>query len=136
METEFDVLLLDHRLRDIDEILDRLHDGESQRAQLQIAALDFGYIQDIVDEREQMIACQTDLPEALLGRLHITGILLGQSRQTDDRIHGSADVVRHCGEEVRLCLIRRFSLPCSDLKVLVKVKHIEHVTEEQDEQTC
>ena len=111
METEFDVLLLDHRLRDIDEILDRLHNGESQRAQLQIAALDFGYIQDIVDER-------------------------GQSRQTDDRIHGSADVVRHCGEEVRLCLIRRFSLPCSDLKVLVKVKHIEHVTEEQDEQTC
>ena len=67
VETEFDVLLLDHRLRDIDEILDRLHDGESQRAQLQIAALDFGYIQDIVDEREQMIARQADLPEALLG---------------------------------------------------------------------
>ena len=30
METEFEILLLDHRLRDVDQVLYSLHDGECQ----------------------------------------------------------------------------------------------------------
>ncbi len=64
MEAEFDVLFLDHRLRDVHEVLDCFHDGERQRAQLQLSAFHLGYIENVVDERQQMIAGKADLPEA------------------------------------------------------------------------
>ena len=66
METEFQILFLDHRVGDIDQILHRFHERECQRAKLQLPALDLGYIQDIVDKRQQMIACKAYLPETVL----------------------------------------------------------------------
>ena len=49
MKAEFDILFLDHRLRNVYKILDCFHDGERQRTQFQFSAFHLGYIQNVVD---------------------------------------------------------------------------------------
>ena len=82
-----------------------------------------------------MIAREPDLPDAIPRRLHIPEIVLGDSRQADDGVHGCADIVGHGREEVGLCPARGFCLFSRDLQALVQVEHIEQVEDEQDQQT-
>ena len=104
MESEINILFLDHRLRDIYKVLNRFHNGECHGTQFQLSAFYLRDIQNVVDQRQQMIAGQTDFPKALTRRLHIPKILLGNGCKAYDGIHGRADVVRHGGEKIGLCL--------------------------------
>ena len=135
MESEINVLFLDHRLRDIDKVFNRFHNGECQRTQLQLSAFYLRYIQNIVDQRQQMIAGQSDFPKTLTRRLNIPEILLGNRRKAYDGIHGRADVVRHGGEKIGLCFACGFRLTCCGLKSPVQIKHVMQVKQEKDQKT-
>ena len=72
-----------------------------------LAGLDLGKVQDVVHDAQQV----------LTGRLHLVDVVplpgrqLGlehQVRQADDRVHRSADLVAHVGEETGLGLGGRF----------------------------
>ena len=64
METEFNLLFLDHRLRNVYKVLNRFHNGECHGTQFQFSAFHLRQIQNVVDQCQQMIAGKTDLPEA------------------------------------------------------------------------
>ena len=130
-EAEVDVLLLDHRLGDVDQVLGRLHDGEGQRAQGELAALHLGDIQDVVDERQQMAARKADFPEVLPHRLRIAEVLLRYGGQPDDRIHGGADIVGHGGQKIRLGTVGRLRLPRHELQAPVDVPHVHQIQDKE-----
>ena len=50
-----------------DEVFDRFHNGEGQRTQFQFPAFHLRDIQNVVDERQQMIAGKADFPKTLPG---------------------------------------------------------------------
>ena len=134
-EIEVDVLFLDHRLRQVYEIFHRLDDGERQRAEGQLSALDLGDVQDIVDQGEQVIAGHRDLPQILPDRFRIAEILFRDRRQADDRVHRRADIVGHRRQEIRLRPVCRRCFHSRRLEFLVVIEHDRHVEQEQDQQT-
>ena len=70
--------------------------------QMDLAAFDSAHIQNIIDQRQQMVAGGKDLvqivPHPFL-ILHIAGCQCGKS---DNGVHGRADIMRHIGEECAL----------------------------------
>ena len=64
-EGEINILFLDHRLRDVDQVLNRFLDGKRQRRQFQLSAFNLGDIKNIIDQGQQMISGKPDLPDAL-----------------------------------------------------------------------
>ena len=69
---------------------------------MDLAAFDSAHIQNIIDQRQQMVAGGKDLvqivPHPFL-ILHIAGCQCGKS---DNGVHGRADIMRHIGEECAL----------------------------------
>ena len=82
-----------------------------------------------------MIAGKIDLSKIFPCRLHIPEIFLCDRRKSYNGIHWRADVMGHGREEIGLCLICRLRFSGCDLKTPVKVKYIEQIAEEQDQQT-
>ncbi len=72
--------------------------------QFDLAGLDAGHIQNIVNQREQMVAQLVRLVQVLHGGAVRRQLALGQRQHTNDAIHRSADFVRHTREEGRLGL--------------------------------
>jgi hypothetical protein len=94
------------------------HLGEvvEQRAQVEIeyfegelARLDLGEIQDVVDQGQQGFSAGEDglgVAALLVGKLRVQ-----QERgHPDDTVHGRANLVAHIGQELALCSARPFGL--------------------------
>ena len=103
LEQEFESLLLGPLPDEGDHRLEHFVEFEGVVLEHQLAGLDAGKVQDVVDQREQAATGGVDLAHvvALLG-VEVAG--QRQSRQADDRIHRRADLVAHVGEEARLGL--------------------------------
>ena len=97
MEAELDVLFLDHRLRYVHQVLDRFHDGKRHGAQVQLSAFHLGNVQNVVDQRQQVVAGKPDLPEVFRCGLCVAEVFLRDSCQADDGVHGRPDIVGHGG---------------------------------------
>ena len=82
-------------------------------------ALDTAHIEYVIDERQQMLARRRDLPEIVRDLRRLREIRLRQRRVADDRIHRSADVVRHVEKEIPLRPVRRRFLLHRDLERVV-----------------
>ena len=84
---------------------DRLHrgdhvvEGELIVGEHHLAALNFGHVQDVVDEAEQVLAGGHDFAGVLphLGR--VFRLLGQQSGEAQHRVHGRADIVGHIGQK-------------------------------------
>ena len=72
--------------------------------QIDLAALDPAHVQNVIDQTQQMVARGHDLFQILLHLILSVDMGDGQSREADNGIHGRADIMRHVGEEHRLCL--------------------------------
>lgn len=72
--------------------------------QFDLAGLDAGHIQNIVNQREKMAAQLVRLVQILHGGAVRRQLALGQRQHTNDAIHRGADFVRHTREEGRLGL--------------------------------
>ena len=133
-EIEVDILFLDHRLGDVDQVLDRIDDREGQWAQIQLAALHLGDIQDIVDQRQKMIAGEADFPEIIGHRFRVPQILLRNGRQAHNGVHRRADIMGHGRKEIGfrfvcgLRFLRKLSV------FLVEKQHIHKIDDKDHEQ--
>ena len=67
--------------------------------QVELAALNAAHIQDIIDQREQMVAGGQDLAQIVLDLVLVVNAADRQCGEADDGIHGRADIVRHIGKE-------------------------------------
>ena len=79
------------------------HAVEQERLALhhQLARLDLGEVQDVVDDAQQVLARLLDLAHVVvLARAQAR--LERQMRHADDRVHRRADLVAHVGQEVGL----------------------------------
>ena len=74
--------------------------------QVDLSAFNAAHIQHIVDEREQMVTGGEDLGQVVLHFLLIVNVGCGQSRETDNGVHGSTDIMGHVGKEGALCFVR------------------------------
>ena len=135
-EIEFDVLFFDHRPGQVYEVFHRLNDGERLRTEAQLAALNLGDVQNVVNQGEQMIAGQRDLPQVFSHRFHIAEILFRNRREADDCVHRRANIVRHRREEIGFRSVRRRRFTGSSLELLVIRKHDGEVKHKQDQESC
>ena len=122
-----------HRQRPVDELgqvellLDELH----------LAALDLVHVEELVDERQQVVRGVRDLPQAVGHALAVVQVCLGDRGHADDAVHRGADVVAHAGEEVALRFaggLRGIDRLAQGLLHLALVAHlVVHVLEAADD---
>ena len=99
-------VLLGHRPEGALDVLAEVDEGERPEVELHLAGLDLGQVEDVVDEREQVVAGRVDR----LGELDLLGVqvavaVLGQHpRQDQQRVQRRAQLVAHVGQELGLVL--------------------------------
>ncbi len=100
---ELEALLACPGRDELERVLDALAQVERGLLQLQHAGFDLREVQDVVDEREEMIAAGADG----LGELPLLGVQAGvhhQGRHADDGVQRGPDLVTHVGQELGLRL--------------------------------
>ena len=134
MDQELEPFLVRLLGRERGDRADHLVELEIGGLDVELAGLDLGEIEDVIDDAEQRRAGVVDLADvvALLG---IKRRLEGEVRETDDGVHGRADLVAHVGQEHALlpwwrrsafCMARRSSVS-SSLNVGDVLSHAVHV---------
>ena len=115
-------LLTNHRDAALEGVLER----ERRDLQLDLAGLDLGQVEDVVDEGQQVVPRGEDVVEVLgLLRVHVADHSLAQHlREADDRVERRPQLVRHVGEEVRLVLARGLQLPVEAPELVVHPVHV------------
>src|SRR5512132_3429326 len=90
--------------------------GERREIELHATSLDLREIEDVINEREQVLAGAEHVLQILaLLVVHAAEDALQQDlREADDRVEGRAQLVRHVGEEFAL-------VPAGDLELLALV---------------
>ena len=71
---------------------------------LHLAALDLGNVQDIVDQRQQVVAGGADLLQRVRNHFRFTNMVSGDIGIADDGVHRRPDIVGHIGKKIVLCL--------------------------------
>ena len=105
-----------------DAALERVLRARTARARSShLARLDLGEVEDVVDEREQVVARGEDVLEVLLLlRVDLAEQPLAQHlREADDRVQRRAQLVRHVRQELRLVLAGGLELPVEALELVV-----------------
>ena len=70
---------------------------------IQLAGLDLGEVQDVVDQPEQVLCRGLDLADVVVLARRQVGLEC-QVAHADDGVHGRADLVAHVGQEITLGL--------------------------------
>ncbi len=98
---QLQALGLGARREQLDDVAHRQLDVEGDRLEGQLAGLDLGEVEDVVDHRQQGVAGMLDGG----GVIALFGIELGiqqQFRHAHHAVHRGADLMRHVGEELAL----------------------------------
>ncbi|MNF65956.1 hypothetical protein D3C84_477390 [compost metagenome] len=69
--------------------------------QIQLAGLDLGEVEDVVDDAEQVLGGALDLAH-VVELLRVEPGLQGEVGHAEDGVHGGADLVAHVGEKIAL----------------------------------
>ncbi len=125
-DVEFLVLRLDLRLYDSHQIIEQHLQRNHIVIERHLSAFDFGHIEHIVDQAEQMIARQLDLLETMTDPVLVRAVRQADMRHPDDRVHRRADIVRHIGQKLAFCparLLRLFfqALRFDDLRFGIRI---------------
>ena len=101
---EGEVLVLRDRLEEAAHRLDDAGDRHVLRVHVHLARLDLAEIEDVVDEREEIVSGRVDrLREADLLLGQVAGFVVGEELREDERaVQRRAQLVRHVREEVGL----------------------------------
>src|SRR5262249_52975908 len=91
-----------HRLDRLGYVLDRGHERERFEGKVPAPGLDFGQVEDVVDQGEQVARRTQNAIKwlKLVVALEITGVLQEHFRDADDGIERRAQLVAHAGEEL------------------------------------
>ena len=106
---QFEVLFGDARRNQRRHVLDRFGKPERRRIERQLAGIDLGEIEDVVDDGEQRIAgFDDDVGEGLLARRQLG--LGEQFGHAEHAVHRRADLVAHIGQEFGFGAVGGFGL--------------------------
>jgi hypothetical protein len=118
----------DQRPRGRDHVLDELGEIERLPENLHLAGLDLGEVEDVGDEREQVLAGAVDALE--IGDLLLATLGLGVLEQhlavADDRVERRAQLVAHAGEELGLGEARALGAVLGPLGVVLGPLRLAH----------
>ena len=70
---------------------------------MNLSAFNAAHIQNIIDQRKQMVAGGKNLPQIIPHPLRVVDVAQRQCGKADNGIHGGADVVGHIGKEGAFC---------------------------------
>ena len=133
-EIEVDILLLHHGIGHVDQVVGAFHDGEGDRRQVQFSAFHFGNIQNIVDQCQKVVAGQIDLFQIITNGRAVLRVLPGNGGQANDGVHRRADVMRHGGQEIRLCMVGAVRGLGRGLQLTVEIHHNDEIEYQQQKQ--
>ena len=107
VHAEQDLLLERHGLECVGQSMRQLADVDAGVREIDLARLDLGKIEDVVDERQQVVAGRGDAASVLdLLRREIGVAIVGQQLGEDQRaVERRAQLVRHVGQELALVAI-------------------------------
>ncbi len=101
--------------------LERLPQRERVHLELDLSGLDLGEVEDVVDQREQVVPGRDDVVE-VLGLLLVDRadhLVAEHLREADDRVQRRPQLVGHVGQELRLVLARRLELGVEATELVV-----------------
>ena len=101
---QFQPLVMSHGGEQRDGVVHAAAQGEGRPFQVELAGLQAGKVENVVDDRQQVARRIFDGAQILLLHL-VEGRLAQQIDEAQHPVHGSADLVTHAGQEVRLGLI-------------------------------
>ena len=78
---------------------DHVVKGKFLQVQHHLAALDLGYVQDVVDKAQEVLAGGHDLPCVFPDLGGVPRLVAQERREAQDRVHRRADIVGHVGKE-------------------------------------
>ena len=109
-----------------DAALERFLQGERRDVQLELARLDLGEVEDVVDQRQQVVSGREDVLDVLLLLLvEVAEHPLAQYlREPEDRVERGAELVGHVREELRLVLARRLERLVQAPELVVHPVHV------------
>ena len=132
------IFRLDLGLDDIDNTVHHLSQRNQLYIQRHFPALDFGYIQHVVNQPQQMLAGQVDFGQIILDLLGVIRVIYSQGCHPDDGVHWGSYVMTHAGEKILLGLIgllRLFSgpfrVPPGRIHLRVHALQLRHLVPEQ-----
>ena len=133
-EVEVDILLLHHGIGHVDQVVGAFHDGEGDRRQVQFSAFHFGNIQNIVDQCQKVVAGQIDLFQIITNGRAVLRVLPRNGGQANDGVHRRANVMRHGGQEIRLCMVGAVRGLGRGLQLTVEIHHNDEIEHQQQKQ--
>ena len=116
------------------QLLHLLREGNGAGVERHPAAFDFGDIQNIVDQRQQVTARRGDLVQTVPHIASVVQMELGDLRHADDGVHRRADIVRYGGEKLRFCLVGVLGHIDGAAQVLVDGEDVRAVDEKEQEE--
>ena len=98
-----------------------------RQIELHPAGLDLREVEDVVDQREQVVARAVDVEQVLeLLVVDLAEHLLAQHLgEADDRVERRAQLVRHVGEELGLVLVRHLQLAALGLDLVEEARVLD-----------
>ena len=83
-----------------------------------------------------MIAGKADFSKVICNRFRVSQILLRNGRQAHNGVHRRADIMRHGGEKIGFCPVRRGRFSGRRLELLIEIKHDRQVKHEEEQKGC
>ena len=117
------------------ELPQHLMDGNPHAVQGDLGALNLAHVQNVVDQAQQVPGGNGYLLQAVCHPLLIPQMGHCQGGHTHDRVHGSADIVAHGGEEITLGPVRilgpRQRILQLPLGPALRRQHVRHIRPHQ-----
>ena len=121
------LVLLGQLARGADHLVDQRRQHHRFRIELELAGLDLGEIEHLIDQAEQMGAGAMHAAERLLRLLGAeprVALVTIISVKPDDGVERRAQLVAHAGEELRLVPAERFELLVEPPELLAHPVHV------------
>ena len=99
---QIQMLGCDVRMDDRPQIVDNVRQMHLGLFDGDLAAFDAAHVEDVVDQREEMLAGDRDLAEVVAHLFAVVEVGSRESGEPDDRVHGRANVMGHVVQECRL----------------------------------
>ncbi len=111
------------RLYNIDNTIHHIPQGHRFNIQRHLAAFDFGNVQHVINQPQQMLAGYRNFAQVFLHPVRVIGIGHCQRRHAYNGVHRRTDVVAHAGKKVLLCSIGVFRIFASLFRCLPRYIH-------------
>ena len=130
-----DLLHFHLRREEIMDLIQQPHDIRALLIQFHLAAFDAAHVQNVVNERQQMMAGRFNLAQILHRLRRHSGLLLQEADVADDGVHRRPDVMAHVGEERAFGLAALLRVDFRHFHVLLPLHHglidVEHDEQRQ-----